>query len=162
MNTKPNKEEISHIKRREIQAPLVTSILKGFIDEIGEEKTIQILSKVIEKDAIESGRVLAEKFGGNSVTELSRVVKEYWCDEGAMEIEVLKENENEFQFNVTKCQYAEIYKKLNVTDLGTCLSCERDFSFNNGFNPEIKLKRSKTIMEGEDICDFRYFKSNVK
>jgi len=88
--------------------------------------------------------------------ELSQLIREVWCDEGAMMIDVLKETENEFHFNVTKCCYAEVYKKLNVQELGKCLSCDRDFPFNKGFNPDIKLERAQTIMEGADYCDFKY------
>jgi hypothetical protein len=31
-----------------------------------------------------------------------------------------------------------------------------EFGRDNGFNPNITLKRTKTLMEGEDCCDFRY------
>ncbi|MCP4727110.1 MAG: L-2-amino-thiazoline-4-carboxylic acid hydrolase, partial [bacterium] len=34
--------------------------------------------------------------------------------------------------------------------------CCRDFAFQDGFNPKIELVRTKTIMEGDDICDFCY------
>ncbi len=158
MKKETNTQKISHLKRREIQAPIVSAIINGFIKELGKERTLEILSKIIEKDAIDSGRLLADKFKGNSISELSKLIREVWCDEGAMIIDVLKETENEFHFNVTKCCYVEVYKKLNVSELGKCLSCDRDFSFNDGFNPEIKLERSQTIMEGADHCDFRYFK----
>lgn len=150
--------KISHIKRREIQAPIVSALVKGFIKELGKERALEILSKIIEKDAIDSGRKLANEFKGNGMTELSKLIREVWCDEGAMEIDVLKETETEFHFNVTKCRYAEAYKKLNVQEIGKCLSCDRDFSFNNGFNTDIKLERGKTIMEDADHCDFRYYK----
>lgn len=116
------------------------------------------MSKIIEEDAIGSGRNLAIEFKGNGISELSQLIRDIWCDEGAMLIDVLKETENEFHFNITECRYAEVYKKLNVQELGKYLSCDRDFPFNKGFNPEIKLERTQTIMEGADYCDFRYSK----
>ncbi len=122
---------------------------------------LKILSKVIKKDAIDSGSQLAKKFNGNGISELANTIMEVWCEEEALVIDVLKENEDEFHFNVTRCLYAEIYQKLDETELGKCLSCERDFPFNDGFNPEITLVRTQTIMEGADHCDFRYFR-NVK
>ncbi len=152
---------ISHIKKREIQAPIVTSIVKEFIKELGKEKALAILSRVIEKDAVKSGQELARQFNGNSMKELVTLIKEIWCKDEAMEIEVLRETDSEFHFNVIRCKYAEIYNELGEMELGKCLSCDRDFPFNKGFNPEIKLKRSKTIMEGMDICDFRYTKISL-
>lgn len=158
MKEKTHTEEVSHLKRREIQAPIVSTIINGFVEELGKERTLKIISKVIKKDAIDSGRLLSEKFNGNSMSELAKVVRKIWCDEGAMIIDVLRENKEEFHFNVTKCLYAEVYKKLEVQELGKCLSCDRDFPFNEGFNPKIILERSQTIMEGADYCNFRYFK----
>jgi hypothetical protein len=54
-------EEISHLKRREIQALIESAIINGFIEELGKERTLEIVSKVIENDAIVSGRLLADK-----------------------------------------------------------------------------------------------------
>jgi len=51
-----------------------------------------------------------------------------------------------------------MYEKLGIKELGCVLSCSRDFSFMEGFNPEIELIRTKTIMEGSECCDFRYVK----
>jgi hypothetical protein len=57
---------------------------------------------------------------------------------------------------VTKCGYAEMYRRLGLEDLGKLMSCSRDFPRQDGFNPAIRLKRKTTIMEGGERCDFRY------
>jgi hypothetical protein len=49
-----------------------------------------------------------------------------------------------------------MYEKLGIKELGCVLSCSRDFSFMEGFNSEIELIRTKTIMGGFECCDFRY------
>jgi hypothetical protein len=149
-------DRISHVKKREIQAPVVTAIINEFIAELGKEETLRILAGAIGKDAIKSGKELAEHYDGNSMKELAKLIREVWCEDGAMEIEILEESGSEFHFNVTKCKYAEVYRGIDEMELGKCLSCNRDFPFNRGFNPEISLERSKTIMEGDEICDFRY------
>jgi hypothetical protein len=40
--------------------------------------------------------------------------------------------------------------------LGPMLSCARDFALIEGFNPQIRLTRTQTLMEGAPFCDFRY------
>ncbi|MEC8921377.1 MAG: L-2-amino-thiazoline-4-carboxylic acid hydrolase, partial [Actinomycetota bacterium] len=40
--------------------------------------------------------------------------------------------------------------------LGALLSCNRDGTMVEGFNPEIRFERNQTIMGGADHCDFRY------
>jgi len=49
--------KITHLKRREAQAPIVSSLIRGFANEIGYEKTVSIAKKVIREDAILSGKI---------------------------------------------------------------------------------------------------------
>ena len=50
--------------------------------------------------------------------------------------------------------------ELGYGDLGEIFSCTRDFEFVSGFNPDVKLKRTQTIMQGASHCDFRYSMDN--
>ena len=152
---------ITHLKCREIQAPIVSSLIQGFAEEIGSDKTIEVAKKVIRKDATESGKKLAQEYSGNSMSELSKIVKEVWAKDGAMKIQIIRENDNELFFDVTYCGYAQMYEKMGLKELGFILSCSRDFPFMEGFNPEIELSRAKTIMEGAGYCDFRYKKKEA-
>jgi len=150
--------KISHLKRREIQAPIVSSLIKAFVNKIGYDNTMEIVEQVVREDAILSGRTLADKYGGNTLRELSKIVNEVWANDEALKIKMIKEDEDELCFKVISCKYADIYEKLGIKELGCILSCSRDFSFMEGFNPEIKLIRTKTIMGGSECCDFRYVK----
>jgi len=148
--------KITHLMRREIQAPIVSSLIKAFADKTGYDNAMEIVKKVIREDAILSGRTLADKYGGNTLRELSKIVNEVWANDDAMKIKIIKEDEDELCFNVISCKYADMYEKLGIKELGCMLSCSRDFSFMEGFNPEIELIRTKTIMGGSECCDFRY------
>ena len=150
--------KITHLKRREIQAPIVSSLIKKFAKEVGADKAMEIAKLVIKEDAILSGKLLAEEYSGNSIAVLSKIAKEVWAKDDALEIKIIKENQNELSFDVPYCGYAEMYEKIGIKELGCVLSCIRDFYFLEGFNPKITLKRTKTIMEGADYCDFRYVK----
>jgi hypothetical protein len=158
MKKKDSDVRITHLKCREIQAPIVSSLIQGFVEEIGSEETIEVAKRVINKDAIASGKKLAQEYSGNTVSELAKIVKEVWAKDGAMRIQIIRENDNELFFDVTHCGYAQMYEKMGIKELGFVLSCSRDFPFMEGFNPEIELRRTKTIMEGADCCDFRYKK----
>ena len=69
---------------------------------------------------------------------------------GALEVEVLKETDEQFDFNVTRCRYAETYKEMGLGKIGHLLSCGRDGSF-AGYDPNIELDRGQTIMQGATI-----------
>jgi len=148
--------EITHHKCREIQAPMVSSLIYGFAREIGFEKAIEIAKNVIRQDAVASGKKSAREYSGNTLAELSKIVKEVWAKDNALTLEILKENDTTLFFDVTHCEYAQMYVRMGIEDIGFILSCNRDFSFMEGFNPQIELKRTKTIMEGAEYCDFRF------
>jgi hypothetical protein len=40
--------------------------------------------------------------------------------------------------------------------MGALLSCNRDASLVEGFNPDVQLTRTQTIMGGATHCDFRF------
>jgi len=147
--------KISILQRREIQSPLLACVLDGFIEELGYEKALQIASAAIQKDAALAGKMMAEKYGGNSTKELIRMVKEVWADSGALELTVLEETGQTLSFDVTHCQYAELYERLGIKEFGFCLSCNRDAALINGFNSSMHLLRTHTIMQGANSCDFR-------
>jgi hypothetical protein len=146
---------LSTLKIREIQSPLIACLLDEFSCEIGRDRTIQVASTAIRKDALRTGQAMAKKYGGNSIRLLHRLIREGWADENALEISDVEETDRSLSFNVTRCQYAEMYACLGLKEYGYCFSCNRDASLIEGFNPKMKLSRTGTIMEGAKICDFR-------
>ena len=146
---------IGILVRREIEARMAGPLIRAFTEELGEEKTLSIVKNTIEKLAQEAGRDLAEWVGGNGLVEFEKGL-ELWTRDNALEIEVLERSDTRFYMNVTKCRYAEMYKELGVPELGKVLSCARDFALIEGYNPDITLTRTQTIMEGAEFCDFRY------
>ncbi|PWH17779.1 MAG: hypothetical protein DDG59_07650 [Anaerolineae bacterium] len=143
------------LKRREIEARILKPVLEAFARELGWERTIEILQGVIIAIAREQGRELAQSQGGCSLQQFAASL-ENWQKDDAMQIDILVQNEEEFSFNVQRCRYAEMYRALGMEQLGRVLSCSRDQALIEGFNPEIELTRTQTILEGAPFCDFRY------
>lgn len=81
---------------------------------------------------------------------------EDWKRGDALEMDVLAQSGEEYAFNVTRCRYAELYRALGIAEVGALLSCNRDFSLIEGFNPDIELTRTQTIMQGASHCDVRF------
>ena len=116
---------------------------------------MEIAQRVIVDIARRQGRALAEQMGGNSLPHFVQS-KENWVKGGALAIEVLQANDTAYDFNVTRCRYAEMYRALGIPELGAVLSCGRDGALGEGFNAGLTLTRTQTIMEGAPVCDFRY------
>lgn len=147
---------ISHLQRREAQAPIAACLIQAFAKTLGQAEAFEIATAAIAEDARQSGLDMAEKLGANSLEALRRVVDEVWAEGEAVTVSVLEANSRKLSFNVTRCRYAEMYQSLGLRDLGHCLSCSRDAAFANGFNPRIRLSRTQTLMEGAPHCDFRF------
>ncbi len=147
---------ISNLVRREIQTPVAACLLKGFVEALGYERAMQIAGAAIQQDGMRTGKRMAERYAGNSIADLLRMVKEVWAEDGALELEVLEETEQRLSFDVTRCRYAELYDRLGAKEFGYCLSCNRDEPLTRGFNPRMRLIRTQTIMQGAKFCDFRF------
>jgi len=147
-------EPISILDRRKIEAQITGPLIKAFIEEIGEDKALALVRSVIGKLARQSGMDLAKALGGNTMADLARGLTA-WAKGDAYEMEGITLSATEYVYNITRCRYAEMYKAIGMADLGVILSCGRDFELISGFNPKMKLTRTKTIMEGWDCCDFR-------
>jgi hypothetical protein len=150
--TKPS---ISILEQRRIEAGVIKPLMEAFEAELGREKSRAILSRVIKEQAREKGRRMADEAPDTTLAGFASL-KEPWYRDGALEMEFLEESAERYDFNVTRCRYADMYREMGLADLGFILSCDRDATRIEGFNPELQLKRTQTIMQGGDCCDFRY------
>ncbi len=147
--------EIGVLRRREIEARILAPLITAFATEFGRERVIEIAKRVIVEIARRQGKALADQLGGNSLDHFISG-KDPWVKGDALQVEVLEATGATYHFNVTRCRYAEMYRALGIPDLGAVLSCGRDYALGEGFNPDLKLTRTQTIMEGASHCDFRY------
>ena len=147
--------KISLLARREIEARIAGPLIKAFIEEFGREKTFEVVEGVIKSLAKESGVQLAKLVGGNSLEHFAKTVEIVGRDDALVQ-EILEQDDKKLYINCTRCRFAEMYKELGIPELGFLLSCGRDFAMTEGFNPKLKLKRTQTIMEGAEYCDFRF------
>jgi hypothetical protein len=49
-----------------------------------------------------------------------------------------------------------LFIDANAGDLGYILSCYGDYASAEGFNPKMRMIRTKTLMQGSDCCNHRY------
>jgi|SRR5579864_4301795 len=143
------------LQQREIEAKIVGPLIQAVKAELGEEKTLKLLRDVIAELARQHGAELARQLGAATLEAFAGTL-DRWCEGGALEIELLEQSAELLSFDVTRCRYAEMYHALGLADLGPSLSCQRDFSLVQGFNPTIQLTRTQTIMQGATHCDFRF------
>ncbi len=149
------KPRLPLLEQREIEGRIVGPLIRAFARELGEPRTLKIVRQVIVELARQAGAELARSIGDEGLESFAGTLGR-WCENDALEIEMLEKTPQRLSFNVVRCRYAEMYRSLGLADLGSSLSCQRDFALSEGFNPEIQLTRTQTLMEGAAYCDFRF------
>lgn len=146
---------IGVLTRREVEARLLAPLIDALGQEFGRERVIEVVRETIIRIAEEQGAALAQSMGSDGLPAFADSTR-FWTQDNALEIEVLARSEAAYDFNVTRCRYAELYRALGVPELGAVFSCNRDGALIEGFNPDVEFTRTQTIMEGAPFCDFRY------
>ena len=148
---------ISHLQRRKIEGRALIPFIQALRDKFGEDAAGEVVDETIRKFAAEDGASWAATYG-RTTASMRRVAEELWAGGGGMDIQFIGESEDHLDFNVTRCGYAEFYKELGLADLGVRVHCNRDHAMVVGFNNDLELSRSQTIMAGATCCDFRFRK----
>ena len=147
--------KIGVLTRREVESRILSPVIEALGETFGRNQVLKVVRRTIVEIAREQGAELCKLMGNNSLKDFCETL-EFWTRDNALEIDVLEESEDVLSFNVTRCRYAELYDSLGIRDLGTIFSCARDFALIEGFNPDVSLTRTQTIMQGAPFCDFRY------
>jgi hypothetical protein len=151
--------EIGVLKRREIEARILAPFVEAMAREFGRERVLAVLRQTIVEIAKQQGQELVHIQGGSTMNHFAAALPN-WTKNDALTIEVLSQSEDNLEFNVTRCRYAEMYRELGLEELGEVLSCNRDASLISGFSPETQFSRHQTILGGATHCDFRFRTAN--
>lgn len=146
--------DVGVLERREIEARIVAPLLERLAERFGDE-VYDVARDTIVDVARAQGADLAQRVGDDSLAAFAEGLGA-WSAGGALESEVVTLSATEFAFDVTRCRYAEMYRSLGLESLGATLSCNRDGSLIEGFNPNVTFTRTQTIMNGSSHCDFRF------
>ncbi len=149
-------QDLPILERRRIEAMILKHVFDVISERAGRAEAEAVIGETCSRSAIEQGKQLAEGLGrAPDLTDFAAIMPN-WTKEDALQIEPLEMTADRMDFNVTRCRYAEMYRQMGLGDIGHLLSCNRDGDFCIGYNPDIELTRTQTIMKGASHCDFRY------
>src|SRR5262249_19091418 len=151
----PDLEEvpISHLQRRKIEGRVLIPFIQACQQRFGEAATRDRMTEVIRRLAVDDGEQWRSQFGSGT-DALRQVAEAVWAGGGSLEIELLGQSDDHLDFNVTRCRYAAFYRNLGLADIGGLVHCNRDHAMVDGFNADLTLQRTQTIMQGAKHCDF--------
>jgi len=148
------------LARRRIEAEIIKPIYEEMVARFGREAAREALRAAITRAAIDSGKRFAEAEKGPVDLVSFAALQPKWRQDDALHIEVLAETAERFDYDVTRCRYAEMYHGMGLGEIGDILSCQRDGTFCQGYDPRIRMERTTTIMQGAKRCDFRYSRAD--
>jgi hypothetical protein len=131
-------------------------VMKNLMKQIGKEKFLDMLKK--------SSELQYEGDGNDYFKNKERTLKT-WSDFSKKLIKnmnneitgkILTDNENVLEIRYTECLYAKTFREADAGDIGYEALCYQDYPWTKQFNPNLKLIREKTLMQGDDCCHFKW------
>lgn len=143
------------LTQRKIEMNLLQPIIEALSETFESEQIRSTITHVIESIAYTQGKNLKQTSAHNDLNTYSKHWEQLAAG-NALELADMKLTKDELSFKVTRCEYAEYYKKINAQQHGEILSCCRDEAFLKGYSERINMHRSTCIMHGEDACTFTF------
>lgn len=135
-----------------IQSRVVIPIVKALEKEIGKEKAHAIVGQ-----AIADAYVAHRERRGFELNTHPRDEQDGGMD-FPVEREVVTDQESEFGYNITGCQFAEYFRSIGEPEIGALMTCGVDFAAEALMRPDWDFSRTQTRMQGAAHCDFRWQK----
>jgi hypothetical protein len=148
--------DIPIIEQAKIQAQVLVPLVKALQAELGEERANTLVRKALSSVYRQLGEQWWRAKESRHVGENMALAWTSFAKGDAVNYSVRAQSQDTYEIDVSGCRYAQLYKELGEPELGFLLVCSLDFPFVEGFGPDIKLTRTRTIMQGASHCDFRY------
>lgn len=149
-------DSMAMLERRRIEAKLLAHVYATISESLGRDAAAKMVGESVRRAAVEQGAEMAKSLGGATSLATFIAAQELWTRGGALQVDIDEASDKRFAFRVTRCEYARMYREMGLGDIGHLLSCQRDGTFCEGYDARLKLKRTQTIMQGADHCDFEY------
>jgi hypothetical protein len=139
------------------QTEVLIPLLRHIRAELGEEKGNALVYPVLREYMKKWVSEFASKESDDPIENFfktSNMLEETF--EGDVDYDVLKNDDENFDLNVTRCRYAKLFRQLGEPELGAILVCEVDAHIADLSGSAVKLSRTDTLMKGGTHCPFRY------
>lgn len=153
-STPPDISWFGHVK---IQAEVLLPVLEAIRTELGTERANELVFGALRGWVKNSFVVMANEIEGspkNKWQAITEAIEPTYIDD--LEVEMLQDNAEGQELNVTGCRFAEYFRNLGEPELGAVLNCECDYHIADLGSPDVTFTRTQTIMSGGEYCDFRY------
>ncbi len=138
------------------------SLIRELERVLGKERCHEIISDWAGRESVSGVKALvaAEKKPVRTFQDVKKLLAKWvtQLDSDNMEsVRIAREDSAQSYAHVSACVLAKVLRNMNAADLGHLLYCRHDFAGASAIHPSVALKREKTLMQGDDCCDFLYY-----
>ena len=101
-------------------------------------------------------QVSVEQFMTGRLKRFSSEPEEATMHSAGLEVELVRGSETEVVTQVKECEWARYFRERHP-EVGYLLACSLDNAAYESFNDRIHLQRSYTLMQDDQLCDFRVY-----
>ncbi len=134
-------------------------VMKNLMKQIGKEKFLEML-KTSSEMLYENDENADIDYSERTLTAYANNVKQ--AAEGFYKqratFEFISSDENILELKVVECLWAKTFREADASEIGYAGFCYQDYPEVKAFNPNIKLIRETTLMQGHDCCHFKWVK----
>jgi len=131
-----------------------------FEKALGRDKAFEVIGRAREKADLDIiGKQMKERPPIESFEDFKAFMKELHESPFSSHLFTITYKEdvpNEIEFHTTECILAKVFREMNAADLGYAMCCRPDFATTPAYNPHVRLRRIKTLMQGDNYCDTAY------
>jgi len=131
--------------------------MERFARQMGRDNLLEMIRKDSEEASRLSAKKTVERLKNNDVATFKAMYKEKpnRFEEHIQTIVTTEESDTVIAYRVTECLYAKTFRDAGAADVGYAWSCHGDFAWAQAYNPKFRLIRDKTLMNGDEYCNFR-------
>jgi len=148
---------LSLLDKTRIQAQVLVPVLRALRVELGKEKADAIVRQALRDWSKQLFATVGESIEGSPrrkwaamQTALTEIT------EREVTFEIIRDDKEALEFDVTHCRFAEFFRALGEPELGELLVCATDFDIVAAGGSDVGLTRDQTLMQGAPSCTFRY------
>ena len=149
--------KLTLLEQVKLQAQVVVPLLRAFRKELGTERANAIAYRALDEWSRGLFHQLSQSMGkGSRETWTAMMASSGQRIGNDVDFQVLRQDSEAMEFNITGCRYADFFRALGEPELGALMLCEADFHMLEMSGGDVELQRTQTIMKGGNYCDFRY------
>ncbi|NOR53991.1 MAG: hypothetical protein GQ536_07890 [Candidatus Aminicenantes bacterium] len=126
--------------------------MESLAEYLGRDKLLELLKKIKDDGIKRESTINPEHILAN----LARRYKDKDHYKNTLTYRIIEESEKAFELRITECLWAKTFLEKDAGDIGYLTICYGDLTSAKAYNPKLKLRLTKTLMQGFDCCNHRY------